>query len=74
MGTTLEMLVPDQYKLDRSELLSRLRHVAIFGNSMKQLTALADRMSEEHLDSGQYVFYEGDDGMPSWLSRGPRLC
>ena len=63
MGTTLEMLVPDQYKLDRSELLSRLRHVAIFEElSMKQLTALADRMSEEHLENGRYVFYEGDDG------------
>ena len=63
LGGRLDDLVPDHYKLDHRELVSRLRSVHLFDTlTMAQLELMVECMTEEHYHRGDYVFREGDAG------------
>ena len=84
LGARLEDLIPDRYRLDKSELLGQLRSgVRIFDPlRMSQLSALVDRMVEEHYVRGDYIVREGEAGQAMYvilkgrvdvLKRGERI-
>lgn len=64
LGAPLEELIPDRYRLDRRELLGRLRaNVHCFdGLQMNQLSALADIMVEEHFVRDDFIIREDEVG------------
>jgi CRP-like cAMP-binding protein len=63
LGTTLERLVPDQYKLDEAELLTRLSAVPLLqALSTEELQTLADHCTEVKFGKGTDVVRQGEGG------------
>lgn len=63
LGCKLEEMVPDKYRLDRRELLSRLREVELFKSlNPAQIETVADEMVESTFPRGGWVFKQNDIG------------
>ena len=63
IGEPLEHVLPDRYRLDRAELLSRLRSIRLFAPlSEGEVALLVERFAECRYFEGESVFREGDLG------------
>lgn len=63
LGTPLEKLVPDRYRLDEVELLKCMQKVEMLAAlNVEQLKAVVDRMTEVKFRRGEDVIRQGDAG------------
>ena len=63
LGTMLEDMVPESFKLDKAELHAALGRVKVFADfSAAQLEAVCGALEERHYKKGDWIFQQGDAG------------